>query len=59
MPFRVSLVRLGGAGLLGLMLAAPLVLLFLQYEPLSFNVHKPEFAPLGRRPILSGVSSTG
>ena len=43
-PLRVSLVRLGGAGLLGVMLAAPLVLLFLQYEPLSFNVHKPEFA---------------
>jgi membrane protein YfhO len=41
---RVSIVRLGGAGLLGLMLAAPLVLLFLQYEPLSFNVHKPGFA---------------
>ena len=40
MPLRVSLVRLGGAGVLGLMLAAPLVLLFLQYEPLSFNVHK-------------------
>jgi len=42
MPFRISLARLGGAGVLGLMLAAPLVLLFLQYEPLSFNVHKPE-----------------
>ena len=41
MPLRVSLVRLGGAGLLGVMLAAPLVLLFLQYEPLSFNIHKP------------------
>jgi hypothetical protein len=37
----VSLVRLAGAGLLGVMLAAPLVLLFLQYEPLAFNVHKP------------------
>jgi hypothetical protein len=41
---RVSLARLGGAGLLGALLAAPLVLLFLQYEPLSFNVHKPELA---------------
>lgn len=41
MPLRVSVVRLGGAGLLGVMLAAPLVLLFLQYEPLSFNIHKP------------------
>ena len=30
--------------LLGVMLAAPLLLLFLQYEPLSFNVHTPEFA---------------
>ena len=43
MPMRFSIVRLGGAGLLGLMLAAPLLLLFLQYESLSFNVHKPEF----------------
>ena len=43
MPLRVSLARLGGAGLLGLMLAAPLLLLFLQYESLSFNMHKPEF----------------
>jgi hypothetical protein len=41
MPLRVSLVRLSGAALLGVMLAAPLVLLFLQYEPLSFNIHKP------------------
>ena len=40
-PVQVSLARLGGAGLLGVMLAAPLVLLFLQYEPLSFNIHKP------------------
>jgi hypothetical protein len=40
MPIGVSLLRLAGAGALGLMLAAPLVLLFLQYEPLSFNVHK-------------------
>ena len=46
-PLSISLVRLGGAGLLGVMLAAPLVLLFLQYEPLSFNVHKPEFATGG------------
>ena len=30
--------------LLGLLLAAPILLLFLQYESLSFNVHKPEFA---------------
>jgi hypothetical protein len=43
-PFRVSVARLGGAGVLGVMLAAPLVLLFLQYEPLSFNLHKPEAA---------------
>jgi hypothetical protein len=41
MPFRVSLVRLGGGAVLGLVLAAPLLGLFLQYEPLSFNVHKP------------------
>ena len=41
MPLRASLVRLGGAGLLGVMLAAPLVLPFLQYERLSFNIHKP------------------
>ena len=26
------------------MLAAPLVLLLLQYEPVSFNVHKSEFS---------------
>jgi hypothetical protein len=43
MPLRVSLVRLSGAGVLGLLLASPLVLLFLEYEALSFNVHKPEF----------------
>jgi Bacterial membrane protein YfhO len=42
-PMRVSLVRLCGGGLLGLMLASPLLLLFLQYESLSVNVHKPEF----------------
>ena len=41
MPVRASLARLGGAGLLGVMLAAPLVLPFLQYERLSFNIHKP------------------
>ena len=41
MPMRVSAVRLCGGGLLGLMLASPLVLLFLEYESLSFNVHKP------------------
>ena len=58
MPLRVSLARLGGAGVLGLMLAAPLVLLFLQYEPLSFNVHKPEPTG-GRRQTRSGASSTG
>ena len=45
MPLGVSLVRLGGAGVLGLMLAAPLILLFLQYEPLSFNVHKSGSGP--------------
>jgi hypothetical protein len=39
-PLRVSVARLVGAGLLGVLLAAPLVLLFLQYEPLSFNIHK-------------------
>ena len=39
-PLGISLLRLGGAGLLGVMLAAPLLLLFLQYEPLSFNIHK-------------------
>ncbi len=39
-PLRVSLARLGGAGVLGVLLAAPLLLPFLQYEPLSFNVHK-------------------
>ncbi len=43
MPIWLSLVRLGGGGLLGVLLASPLVLLFLQYESLSFNVHKPEF----------------
>jgi hypothetical protein len=41
MPMRISLVRLCGGGLLGLTLASPLVLLFLQYESLSVNVHKP------------------
>ena len=45
MRIHVSMVRLGGGGLLGMMLVSPLVLLFLQYESLSFNVHKPE---LGR-----------
>ena len=39
---RRSVVRLGGAGLLGLMLASPIVLLFLEYESLSVNSHKPE-----------------
>jgi hypothetical protein len=43
-PMHISFVRLCGGCLLGLMLAAPLVLLFLQYETLSFNVHKAEFA---------------
>ena len=42
-PLHASFARLGGGGLLGVMLAAPLLLPFLQYEPLSFNVHKPEF----------------
>ena len=50
-PIRVSVVRLCGGGFLGLMLAAPIVLLFLQYEPLSFNVHKPGFET-GRGRIL-------
>ena len=40
MPLRLSLARLGGGGLLGLMLASPLLLLFRQYESLSFNIHK-------------------
>ena len=44
MPMHVSLARFGGAGMLGLLLAAPLLLLFLEYEPLSFNIHKPEDA---------------
>jgi hypothetical protein len=44
-PMRIALARLGAAGLLGLMLAAPLLFLFLEYESLSFNIHKPE---LGR-----------
>jgi hypothetical protein len=42
MPIPLSLARLGGAGALGLMLAAPLLLPFLEYESLSFNTHKPE-----------------
>lgn len=42
MPIRTSLAHFGGAAALGLMLAAPLLLLFLQYESLSFNAHKPE-----------------
>ena len=58
-PVQVSLARLGGAGLLGVMLAAPLVLLFLQYEPLSFNIHKPGAAATVRRRIRSGACSTG
>ena len=40
---RFSVPRLGGAGLLGVLLAAPLLLLFLQYESLSFNVHSSDF----------------
>ena len=44
MPMRTSLARLGGASLLGLLLAAPLLLLFLEYESLSFNIHKPELS---------------
>ena len=44
LPLRFSVPRLGGAGLLGVLLAAPLLLLFLQYESLSFNVHSSEFA---------------
>jgi Bacterial membrane protein YfhO len=43
MPMGASLFRLCGGGLLGLMLASPLVLLFLEYESLSVNVHKPGF----------------
>jgi len=41
MPVSVSLARLSGGALLGLLLAAPLLLPFFQYELLSFNVHKP------------------
>jgi hypothetical protein len=41
---RTSVARLGGAGVLGGMLAAPLLLLFVQYESLSFNAHAPELA---------------
>jgi len=44
MPVLVSLGRLGGGCVLGALLAAPPLLLFLEYEPLSFNVHKPESA---------------
>jgi hypothetical protein len=33
--------RYGSSALLGLALAAPLLVLFLQYLPLSFNVHEP------------------
>ena len=44
LPLRISVPRLGGAGVLGVLLAAPLLLLFLQYESLSFNVHSSEFA---------------
>jgi hypothetical protein len=40
MPILVSLARLGGGCVLGLLLAAPPLLLFLQYQSLSFNVHK-------------------
>jgi Bacterial membrane protein YfhO len=43
MPVSVSVARLGGGGLLGVLLASPLMLLLLQYELLSFNVHKPGF----------------
>ncbi len=41
MSMRLAGLRLCGGGLLGLMLASPLVLLFQEYESLSFNVHKP------------------
>ena len=46
--------RLGGAGLLGFLLAAPLLLLFLQYESLSFNVHSS-----GVREGVGGGSAVG
>jgi hypothetical protein len=39
-PWRRSLARLGGGSLLGVLLSAPLLLLFRQYEALSFNTHK-------------------
>jgi hypothetical protein len=38
---RLSIARLGGGCVLGVLLAAPLLLLFLEYEPLSSNTHKP------------------
>ena len=41
-PMPHSLFRLGGAAVLGLSLAAPLLLSFSEYEALSFNVHKPD-----------------
>jgi hypothetical protein len=41
-PLRSSLARLGGGALLGLLLAAPLLLLFLEYESLSFSSHTSE-----------------
>jgi Bacterial membrane protein YfhO len=39
MPLRLSFARLGGGGLLGLLLASPLLLLFWQYQSRSFNIH--------------------
>jgi Bacterial membrane protein YfhO len=54
-PIHISLARLCGAGLLGVLLASPLVLLFLQYESLSFNAHKPEFARGSEADGVSGL----
>ena len=37
---RAALLRLGVAAILGLALASPLLVIFAQYEPLAFNLHK-------------------
>lgn len=44
-PLRRGLIRLGGAGLLGVLLAAPLLLMFRQYQSLSFNTHQSGAGP--------------
>src|SRR6185295_6683864 len=40
-PRLALFIRYGVSGILGLLLAAPLLVLFLQYLPLSSNVHAP------------------